>query len=152
MGFINTLSEAFKDAAKPKLNWKGGASGVRNLFSSERTSAALAIDVEDREFMQRYKNVRFSSYSAMFFMAISFINIPMASSMMSLTTSFVAVLLFLLFYFRYSYIMWVCRETWGRGESLENIVSMKISTFLKAVANNPSELLPLSLPEKGTRK
>lgn len=152
MGFINTVSELFKDSMKPKLDWRKNADGVSRIFSGTRTKAAIAIDVDDTEFLQRYKNVRFSSASALTFMTISFVSIPTATTMLGLFTSILASTLFFLFYFRYAYLMWVCRDSWRRGINLESIVTSSMGNYLKNVWENPAELLPLALPEKGSTK
>lgn len=152
MGFINSVAETFKESIKPKLQWKNNAQEVGGLFSNKRKKAALAIDVDDHDFLQRYKNVRFSSASSLFFMAVSFISVPMAETKLSLFTSIIAVVLFFLFYFRYAYLMWVCREQWGKGADLEDAVTATTSVYLRRLLDNPSELMPLALPEKGSLK
>lgn len=152
MGFINSVTETFKESVKPKLNWKSNADGIKNLFTGKRANASVAIDVDDQEFIQRYKNVRFSSASSLFFMLISFLSVPMASSKLSLFTSIVAVILFLLFYFRYAFLMWVCRERWGKGTDLEAPVSTTTIKYIRRILDNPAEFLPLALPEKGSLK
>lgn len=152
MGFFNTVAENFRDSIRPKLNWRSNAQGVSNLFSQKRPRAAIAIDVDDHEFLQRYKNVRFSAASSLFFMAISFLSVPMAGSKLSLFTSIVAVTLFFLFYFRYAFLMWICRQKWGRGEDLEASVSTTTINYMRHLLDNPAELLPLALPEKGSLK
>lgn len=152
MGFFNTVAENFRDSIRPKLNWRNNAQGVSNLFSQKRSKAAIAIDVDDHEFLQRYKNVRFAAASSLFFMAISFLSVPMAGSKLSLFTSIVAVALFFLFYFRYAFLMWICRQRWGRGEDLEASVSTTTLNYARQLVDNPAELLPLALPEKGSLK
>jgi hypothetical protein len=152
MGIINTVTELFKDSVKPKLDWRESADGVSNLFSKKRAQAAVAIDVDDQEFFHRYKNVKFSSFSSLFFMGISFVSIPMAGSMLGLFTSILAVILFFLFYFRYAFIMWICRDRWGKGEDLESRVSRTTGQYISALFDDPAELLPRALPEKGSKK
>lgn len=152
MGFINTVAEVFKESIKPKLDWRSNASGVSTLFSKERVRAAVAMDIDDQEFMQRYKNVRFSSISAAFFMLISLISVPMAHSMMGFFTALISALLFFLFYFRYAFLMWVCRDCWGRGVDLESNVTKTIGDYLSVLTENPEHMMPLGLPEKGSLK
>lgn len=152
MGFYNTAKEVFKDSARLRLDWRENANGVAGLFSKDRQKASVAIDIEDQEFLQRYKNVRFASASSLFFMAVSFISVPMAHSMMGFFTSIVAVLLFFLFYFRYAFVMWVCRDRWSRGENLEAAVTNSTMDYLRRILQNPAEFLPLALPEKGAQK
>ena len=152
MGIINTATQVFKDSVRLNLDWKKNANSVGSLFSSKRTAAAVALDVDEQEFIQRYRNVRFSSMSALLFMAVSFITVPTAHTMMGMLTSLLAAILFFLFYFRYAFLMWVCRDRWSQGTDLELTVTKSVANYLRAIVDNPAELMPLALPGKGTSK
>lgn len=152
MGFFKTAVDVTKETFTPRLDWKQNANKVNNLFSRKRTTAAVAIDVDDQEFMIRYKNVRFASASSLLFMFISLVTVPMSSSMMGFVTSIISVTLFFMFYFRYAFLMWICRDRWGKGEDLEAGVSKTTINYIRKILDNPAELLPLRLPEKGALK
>jgi hypothetical protein len=152
MGFINTVSEAFKDALKPKLNWKGTAGSVSHLFSKERKPAVVATSIDDVEFMNRYKNVRLSAISSMAFFTFSFLSIPFVNSWTGFITSLLGVILFSLFYFRYAFILWVCRKSWILSIDLEQPVNYTVGSFFKAIGEDAAEFLPQKLPQKKGEK
>lgn len=152
MGFFNTVTEVFKDNIKPKLEWSKNTENVKGLFSKKRAPASISIDTDDQEFITRYRNIRFSALSATLFMAISFVSLITSKSMLEFTTSSIAAVLFFLFYFRYSFVMWVCRKAWAEGKDLEGKVTTSPSDFIKDLMDNPHELLPLSIPDKGSKR
>lgn len=153
MGFLNTVSEAFKDSFRPKLNWKGTSSNVSGLFSKERKPAVVAVSIDDIEFIARYKNVRLSAFSSLFFMCMSFISIPFVNSWFGFMTATLSLVLFALFYYRYAFILWVCRKTWELSLDLESPVKYTAGAYFKAIGEDAAELLPQTLPnKKGERK
>lgn len=152
MGFLNTALEVFKESVRLKLNWKGTAKSLTNLFEKERTPAAVALSIDNIEFMNRYKNVRISAISSLFFLVISFLTIPFVNSWTGFTTSILSVFLFSLFYYRYAFILWVCRMSWSLSIDLEAPVKYTVGGYFKAIGEDAAEFLPLKLPQKGANK
>lgn len=151
MGFLNTVTEAFRESFKPKLNWKSNSNNVAGLFSKERKPAVIAVSIDDIEFMARYKNVRLSALSSLFFMCLSFLSLPFVNSWSGFTTAMLSLVLFAMFYYRYAFILWVCRNSWSLSIDLESPVKYTAGGFFKAIGENASELLPQKLPSKKGR-
>jgi hypothetical protein len=153
MGFLVTVSEVIKSSLRPKLNWRATSDSVTNVFSKKKTPAVVAISIDDVEFMSRYKNVRLSAFSSLFFMTFSFLTLPFVGSWTGFLTSVLAVFLFALFYYRYAFILWVCRKSWALSIDLETPVKYTAGAFFKAIGEDAGEFLPKQLPpRKGERK
>lgn len=147
MGFINDTQEQFKKAFSPKLNWRGAGGAAKNVFT-KKTSAVIMKTQEEGEFALRYRNLRFTAMSSGFFFVIALVSILFASSYKDFFFSLMASILFAMFYFRYSFMLWVCRNGWLKWASLDNTVRATGADFIRAVSADPAELLPLALPEK----
>lgn len=147
MGFFSDTQEQFKKAFTPKLNWKGVSASAKGAFA-RRESAVIMKSKEEGEFELRYRNLRYTAISSAFFFAIALITILFASSYRDFFFSLMASILFGMFYFRYSFMLWVCRNGWLRWASLDNTVRATAADFTRAVSADPAELLPLALPEK----
>lgn len=152
MGFINSTLSSFKTAFSPKLDWKGGAENLNSTFGKNREIAVIASDADDQEIKIRYRNVQIAAWSSVFFCSVSIITIPFSSSYRDFLISSTAAVLFMLFYFRYAYILWVCRKSWKLGLNLEDKVSFSVKDFCKAFGEDLSEAAPLALPKKGVKK
>lgn len=148
MGFINDSQEQLKKAFSPKLNWKGVGGSAMNVFSRKKTSSVIMKSQEEGEFALRYRNLRFTAMSSAFFFGIALASILFASSYKDFFFSLMASILFGMFYFRYSFMLWVCRNGWIKWASLDNTVRATGVDFIRAVSADPAELLPLALPEK----
>jgi hypothetical protein len=152
MGFINSVSEQFKQSIKPKLDWKGSASAITNSLRKKNPVSVIAYDVEDQEFMLRYRNLRLTACSTLIFMSIAIITIPMAGNFQSFFMSLTASMLFFLFYFRYAFILWISRAGWSKAIDMEKPVELRVGDFSKAIINDAADFLPLKLPAKGVSK
>jgi hypothetical protein len=153
MGFLSTVTEAFRESFKPKLNWKSTSNNVSGLFSKERRPAVVAVSIDDIEFLVRYKNVRISAFSSLFFICISFLSLPFVTSWSGFTTVMLSFVLFTLFYYRYAFILWVCRKSWSMSIDLESPVKYTAGSYFKAIGEDAAELLPKKLPtKKGNKK
>ncbi len=151
MGFIKTSTDSFKTAFKPKLDWKGGASNLTNSLSSNKTSV-IAADVDDIEFKARYNNVRISALSSAIFMLISILTLLYAKGEKDYLLSSTSSTLFFMFYFRYSYMLWVCRNGWSGKQDIQSEIKVNVIDFVRELGSNPLQLLPLSLSRKGSEK
>lgn len=156
MGFINDTQEQFKKSFSPKLNWKAIGGATRGVFT-KKISAVIMRSEEEGEFSLRYRNLRFTTMSSGLFFVIALVTIPLASSYKDIFFSLMASVLFGMFYFRYSFMLWVCRNGWVKWDSLNNTVRATGADFIRAVSADPAELLPLALPvkpaqEKGASK
>ncbi|WP_408601306.1 hypothetical protein [Pseudomonas sp. PLMAX] len=148
MGFISDSQEQLKKALTPKLNWKGAGGAAKGVFTKKATAAVIMKSQEEGEFALRYRNLRFTAMSSAFFFAIALVSILFASSYKDFFFSLMASILFAMFYFRYSFMLWVCRNGWLKWASLNNTVRATGADFIRAVSADPAELLPLALPEK----
>lgn len=148
MGFINDSQEQFKKAFTPKLNWKAAGKSAMNVFSKKKTSAVIMKGDEEGEFALRYRNLRFTAMSAALFFAMALVTTPFAATYKDFFFSLMASILFAMFYFRYSFMLWVCRNGWLKWASLDNTVRATGTDFIRAVSADPAELLPLALPNK----
>lgn len=152
MGFINDSQEQLKKAFSPKLNWKVVSRSALHVFSREKTSAVIMKNEDEDEFALRYRNLRFTAISSAFFFGIALVSIIFASNYKDFFFSFMASILFSMFYFRYSFMLWVCRNGWVRWASLENTVRATGMDFIRAFYADPAELLPQALPEKPAKE
>lgn len=152
MGFFNTASVLMKDAMTLKVNWNGSAKRVISTLNGDGNPAVIALDVEEREFAERYKNLRISCFSSMFFMFLAFLTIPFSTSMSGFFSSSAATLLFALFYFRYTYMAWVCRCGWSNPSSLEKPINTKAKDYVSAGLIEPKEFFPMPLSARGASK
>lgn len=148
MGFINDSQEQLKKAFTPKLNWKSAGGSAFNVFARKKTAAVIMRSEEEGEFALRYRNLRFTAMSSALFFGIALVTILFASTYKDFFFSLMASMLFAMFYFRYSFMLWVCRNGWLKWASLNNTVRATGADFIRAVSADPAELLPLALPEK----
>lgn len=151
MGFILTTAQQLKKAFTPKLDWPSMGNSVKGVFKREQT-AVLIKDGSIEELKLRYRNLRFTAVTTLVFLSIAFFSILVAGNFKDFFYSVTATLLFGMFYFRYAYMLWICRYTLVNGTDFGAPVNATGLHFLSAVMANPASLLPLALPENQPEK
>ena len=151
MGFFVETAQQLKNAFTPKLNWGQIGKSVKSAFKREEV-AVLMKDSDLDEFRLRYRNLRVTSIASLVFMGIAFISIILAANFKDFFYSVMTTLLFGMFYFRYSYMLWLCRSAFLNGANLSSPVHSTGSNFWGEVMANPATLLPLKLPEERTEQ
>lgn len=152
MGFFIETAQQLKNAFKPKLNWREIGSSVKGSFRNRDEVAVVMRDSDVEEFKLRYRNLRVTSIASLVFMAIAFLSILLSANFKDFFYSLMATMLFGMFYFRYSYMLWVCRSAFLRGADLSRPVSETGANFWGEVMASPATLMPLPLPDERTQK
>jgi hypothetical protein len=151
MGFIASTITQLKNAFTPKLDWPAMGDSVKGAFKRGQT-AVLIKDNDLDEFQKRYKNLRGTAIITLVFTGIAFFSILFAGNFRDFFYSCSATTLFGMCYFRYAYMLWVCRYAVATGADLSAPVQATGGNFLSAIAANPLSLLPLKLPEARPEK
>jgi hypothetical protein len=112
----------------------------------------LTKDNDYEEFKRRYKNLRVTAIISLAFTGIAFLSILFAGNFRDFFYSCSATTLFGMCYFRYAYMLWVCRHAVVTGADLDAPVQATAGNFLNAVAANTLSILPLKLPENRPEK
>lgn len=155
MGFIVSTIQQLKNAFTPKLNWGSMGNSVKGVFKREQV-AVLIKDSDVEELNRRYKHLRFTAGAALVFVGIAFLSILFAGNFKDFFYSLSATTLFGMCYYRYAYMLWLCRYAVATGADLSAPVQASTRDFMNAVMANPASFLPLQLPqnrpEKGASK
>lgn len=155
MGFFVETAQQLKKAFTPKLDWREIGDSVKGSFKhGER--AVLIKDRDLEELKSRYKNLRITAIATLIFLSIAFISILVAPNFKDFFYSLLATTLFSMFYFRYSFMLWVCRHTYLNNTDISARVEVTASQFWYAIFSNPKSILPQAFPdnrpEKGASK
>lgn len=144
MNFFTSAYEVAKKSIKPSLNWKAGLQSVSNTVKNRDPAPIVKEEIEHAEFKERYKHLRFTCFSTYFFTLLAFLTVPFSDSIISLVYSLLAMVLFLMFSYRYAFIAWVSREAW-KSKKFSEPVSKTSKDFFTVAIKDPNEFFPSNL-------
>lgn len=146
---ISQFIQVLKSSVRPVYRWGSLIESIKHGREGAEPLVVVSEDTDRKEFSVRYRNVRYTACISMLCSFLSLLFLAFASNMNEFIFCFSGVVLFGLFYIRYSMLLWVSRKCWNNWEKRHNKISINGKSFFRVVASNPEELLPLPLSATG---